>query len=163
MARRLRDDRPLAERFWDYVDKGEGADACWEWAKAIMRTGYGCVRSKNVTLACHRVAWELTNGVITDPDVCVLHRCDNRKCVRPDHLFIGTRADNVRDMHEKGRGAGQFARGDAHPRSKVTTGQVLQIRARREAGETMPAIAKDYGISPENVSGITNGHHWTHV
>lgn len=91
-----------AERFWQKVAKADG-DACWIWTAAKFPKGYGKVaveKSRKVDGA-HRVAWELTYGSIPI-GLSVLHKCDNRPCCRPDHLFIGTQLDNMRDMANKG-------------------------------------------------------------
>jgi hypothetical protein len=92
----------FAERFWEKVQKVDG-DACWEWTGAKYANGYGefSVR-RSVAKPAHRVAWALTHGSIPD-GFWVLHRCDNRKCVRPDHLFLGTAQDNSDDMWAKNR------------------------------------------------------------
>lgn len=95
------DDR-LRERFWAKVTKGDG---CWLWTGHRLKHGYGVIsvggRKGRPELA-HRVAWVLTNGAISG-DQAVLHRCDNPPCVRPDHLFLGSQADNMIDMRTKGR------------------------------------------------------------
>lgn len=92
-----------SQRFWKYVDKTHG---CWEWSGSLDNFGYGQFsigRSpKRRTIKAHRWSWENSNGPTVG--MCVLHRCDNRKCVNPAHLFLGTRSDNMRDMHAKGRG-----------------------------------------------------------
>lgn len=93
--------RPLAERFWEKVERSEG---CWLWKGGTTgRTGYGriMVRTGNQALA-HRVAWEFTNGPIPNGLEC-LHRCDVPACVRPDHLFLGTHEENMQDASRKGR------------------------------------------------------------
>lgn len=88
------------ERFWARVDRGDG---CWEWRGCKKRNGYGWVGVRKEQWVAHRLAWTFVNGPIpTGLHVC--HRCDNPSCVRPDHLFIGSHADNMADMKAKGRG-----------------------------------------------------------
>ncbi len=100
----------LAERFWSKVVRGEG---CWIWAASVDDHGYGRFGIGRLRIEpAHRVAWMVANGPIPD-GLSVLHRCDNPPCVRPDHLFLGTQRDNMRDMIAKGRGGGQFQRRSA--------------------------------------------------
>lgn len=90
----------LAERFWEKVVKSEG---CWEWSGARSKHGrYGIINVGGRSTKAHRVSWELNRGPIP-PGAKVLHHCDNPPCVRPDHLFIGTQADNLADGRRKGR------------------------------------------------------------
>lgn len=98
---------PVKIRFMAKVRKTE---TCWEWTAGTHRDGYGLFRlTGEPTRTAHRVAYELFVGSLTDEQF-VLHRCDNPKCVRPDHLFLGTQADNVQDMAAKGRGHWQNGR-----------------------------------------------------
>ena len=97
----------LANRFWAKVQKGVGRDACWLWSGAISSAGYGNFwwAPTRVNMNAHRAAWLLTYGSIAS-DLVVCHNCptgDNRLCVRPSHLFIGTTRDNVHDTRAKGR------------------------------------------------------------
>ncbi len=93
--------KPLEERFWAKVRKSDG---CWEWTGAANRQGYGRIALGRASgpRRAHRIAWELTHGPVPD-GLWVLHHCDNPPCVRPDHLWLGTRADNARDCRLKGR------------------------------------------------------------
>lgn len=92
--------RPLADRFWEKVQK---TDTCWTWGGSRHYRGYGFIRSGRTNVLAHRVAWELTNGSIPE-NMLVCHTCDNTSCVNPEHLFLGSQSDNMRDMTAKGRG-----------------------------------------------------------
>ena len=92
--------RTIEERFWDKVVVG---DDCWEWTGCRSRFGYGMITTtRGHSERAHRLSW-LIHFCLIPPGVCVLHHCDNPPCVNPDHLFLGTRKDNARDMAEKGR------------------------------------------------------------
>lgn len=99
--------RSFEERLWEKVDK---AGDCWVWTAGRNPKGYGRIgrggRGEGVVLA-HRAVWELANGPVPE-GLFVLHRCDNPPCVRPNHLFLGTKADNNQDMASKGRNRGQL-------------------------------------------------------
>ena len=86
-------------RFWSKVVK---ADGCWEWTAYRDPLGYGRLNVDGVPVLAHRLAYELEHGAIPD-GMCILHRCDNPPCVNPDHLWLGTQADNSLDMASKGR------------------------------------------------------------
>ena len=93
--------RPINTRFWEKVYKS----ACWNWTGSLNEKGYGLFRiggRKGKAEKAHRVSWEMFNGPIPE-NLHVLHLCDNRKCVNPEHLFLGTHQDNMKDMMTKGR------------------------------------------------------------
>jgi hypothetical protein len=132
---------------------------CWLWMGSINSSGYGWAHATNARrrMAAHRRSYELTHGSV-DAAMEVCHRCDNRACVNPDHLFLGTRQDNVDDRERKGRGG--CLRGAAHPSTKLTLDDVREIRRRRKAGEPILAIARSYGLTDTSVSNIMTGRTW---
>lgn len=142
-----------AEKYPDHLP----ADECWPWPDPTLR-GYGRLwdGDNGVHVRAHRRSYELAYGAILDDDLCVCHTCDNRACVNPAHLFLGTRADNLADMRQKRRGA----KGETHGRRKLTASQVAEIRDRRAAGEPRWSVAKAFGVCGETVSLITSRKTW---
>lgn len=147
-------------RFWSHVQRGPG---CWEWQGRLSDDGYGRTSIGNRhNQGAHRAAWEMAVGQIPD-GLHVCHTCDNRRCVRPDHLFLGTNHDNILDRQTKGRSKNLFASGEKHPRSALTEQHVREIRSRREAGESGLTIAKLFGITHQQVYRIANHTAWEHI
>lgn len=149
------------ERFWSRVDK---AGDCWLWTGGLHPAGYGIVFvSKKIRPAlrtAHRVAYELTHGAIESSEVVACHRCDNRLCVNPSHLFLGSRADNHADMMDKKRNATM----ERHGSAKLTTADVQQLRATYAAGGiTMKALGARYGINAATVHHIVHRVTWRDV
>lgn len=140
------------ERFWPKVDK---TCSCWEWTASKDSFGYGTfgVTRRDIQRA-HRVSWVFAHGEIPD-GLCVLHKCDNPKCVRPDHLFLGTKLDNAIDRMEKGRNRDQS--GDKSSAAKLDWEKVELIRA---DNRTYPEIVKEYGIQKSTVSSIKLNKSW---
>lgn len=149
--------RPLADRFWSKVEK---ADSCWLWRARTMPNGYGVVGiRRGVTNLAHRVAWELAHGPIP-AGMKVCHRCDVRNCVNPDHLFLGTQADNITDMIAKGRNA----RGEKMTGAKLTEVQVREIRQRHAIGSvTQTQLATEYGVASTTIGKILRRQRWAHI
>ena len=150
------------ERFWTFVKK---SDWCWEWIGHRKDTGYGRypvrrVGSKWTSIGAHRVAWFLSFGDIPD-GVCVLHKCDNPPCVRPEHLFLGSMADNVSDCMQKRRHVSH--RGEKHGMSKLTATQALEIVKLRRNGSLLEDIGRRFGITGAAVRSIVTGRTWAHV
>jgi len=158
---------PDAGWFWDRVDK---AGECWLWLRQRNPSGYGMVRhpgSANTrapfaTLVASRVAWALEHGPIPE-GLLVLHRCDNRACVRPSHLFLGDDKANMDDMHQKERG--HKARGERQHLAKLTEAAVRDIRAARAKSPPTPLkeLAERHGVSLVAVSMVALGKTWMHV
>lgn len=120
-----------------------------------MPNGYGQIHLNGKTAYAHRVAYELANGPIED-GLYVLHSCDNRKCVNPSHLSLGTFDDNMADMVSKSR----QAHGEKNSHAKLTASQVLEIRS---AIGTHQEIGKLYGVSQPLVTMIRTGRIWRNV
>ncbi len=153
----------MFEGFWSKVNK---TDSCWEWTAGTDTGGYGSIWVCGKPEQAHRVAYVLTYGAIPD-GLWVLHNCpggDNRACVRPDHLFLGTHTDNMIDMWAKGRGKINPPWGESHPFAKLTEAQVMEIRARYEQGGiTQSCLASEFGISQTHVKDIVKGRKWKHL
>jgi len=128
----------VEDRFWSRVEKTDG---CWLWRWSLNKLGYGVIGVRGRAVRAHRLSWELANGPIPDGKV-ICHHCDNPRCVRPDHLFVGSHADNVADKVAKGR----CPRGENAGPAKLTGAQAAEIRAARDAGESYASIAARFGV-----------------
>lgn len=150
------------ERFFAKVAIGDG---CWHWRGSRKGSGYGAFRLNGRMETAHRVAWLLAHGAIPSGTgyhgTCVLHRCDNRLCVRPSHLFLGTNAENAADKAAKGRA--YVAPGSLNARAKLTESDVVRIRERRRNGALLRTLAADFGVSMAKISQIALGRCWRHV
>lgn len=149
---------PKAE-FWNKVEKTPSG--CWLWTGAKSARGYGAVwirdGIKKTSLRAHRVSWEITKGAIPQ-GLHVLHHCDVPACVNPDHLYLGTNADNVADAIARKRY--KPLRGEAAPNAKLTVEQVHEIR---ESKEPSREIGLKFGISSMQVSRIRRGIAWSNM
>lgn len=152
----------LEFRFWKHVDK-RGDDECWEWKADTSRAGYGSIwdRETNRNLSAHRVSYELHNGLIENGKH-ILHSCDNKKCVNPNHLRQGTGKENVQDAIERGQKKPMQALfGEQNPKSKLTLEQVRFIRANPQLGNKK--IADMWGLSPNCIRGVRIGRTWNGI
>lgn len=141
----------LTARFWGYVDiKGE--DNCWEWQGSKTTAGYGHIYAYGELKYAHRISVELTGVVIPD-GWFICHSCDNRSCVNPTHLFVGTQKENVQDMVSKNRDS----HGENHYNAKLLDEDVAQIRVLTGQGFTQKSIAEIYGVHQSHISGIVTG------
>jgi hypothetical protein len=150
--------KALRERFFArVVERGD----CDVWAGSRTAAGYGRFRTnrpRRMALA-HRVSWEIHYGPVPD-GMCVLHRCDNPPCVKPEHLWLGSIADNNQDMDAKGRRRARPLRGDHHPAAKLTSDEVRWLREHRPGPG--PAYLL-FGISKSAYYYALSGHTWRSV
>ena len=137
----------IEKRFWRHVSK---TDTCWIWNGQINQNGYGIIANKKA----HRVSWEIHNGSIP-LDMRVLHKCDIRKCVNPDHLRLGTQQDNINDMFSKGRA--NKAKGQRVGGCKLTEEKVIEIR---HSNSQPLELSKMYNVSLSTIYNIKNGYSW---
>lgn len=154
----------------------EPMSGCWLWTGPLSYNGYGLLAiwngkaSRNIR--AHRFNWERAHGPIP-PGMHACHRCDVRSCCNPDHIFIGTHADNMQDAVRKGRtsqGAAHraiirrvAARGSRNGKALLTEADIPIIRQRLAAGEVARVIAADFGVSPPTISDVKTGRKWSHV
>lgn len=132
------------ERFWSKVNK---TDTCWEWTASCRSFGYGAFKLDKKVVDAHRLSYIIAHGDIPQGEGyhgnCVLHKCDNPKCVRPDHLFLGTHQENEDDKIAKNR----------HLR-KLTQSQVEEIILLRDQGSTLKDLAAQFGVTMGMISHI---------
>jgi hypothetical protein len=145
-------------RFIMRFDRNE--EGCWEWKGSYFPNGYGQFwsRSKRSSVKAHRFAWEMENGSIQE-GMIICHKCDNPRCVRVSHLFLGTAADNSADMIAKGRAWAHA--GEKCPRALLTTVQVAEIRAKYKRGVYgYKRLGKEYGVVPGTIERIIKNQTW---
>lgn len=178
----------VRERFNRFVHHGEAEDSCWGWTGRKGSAGYGEFKFWQKKHGTHRLSYELSIGEIPD-GLCVLHRCDNRLCVNPSHLFVGSKGDNNRDRSAKGRSAkgdrhwsrlhpDRIARGErsgakTHPECIVrgerqgsavlTESNVREIRRLASDGETPTALALRFGVGRSTVRRVLDRATWSHI
>lgn len=148
-------------RFWRHVVRRPSG--CWEWIGGLNLQGYGAFsegpKGNQIQLRAHRVAWEIAHGKRPPDDLVVCHHCDNRKCVNPAHLFIGTDRDNAMDCYKKMR----HCRGNKHHAAKLNPDAVRDIRRRYSSGEFCKDIAPDFGVQPGCIFKVATRRLWRHV
>lgn len=156
------------------VEKASGGDQCWPWPRKTDAKGRGRIWVNGKIMLAHRAVWESINGPIPEGKM-LCHRCDNAGCVNPHHIYIGTHADNMRDMSERkrshfsqktdvaresGRALGKsntWSKGAANGRAKLTQDDVLAIKASRDPKR---ALARQFGVSDRTIGRIKDGEIW---
>lgn len=147
----------LGKRFWSRVQKTQ---TCWLWTGAKRNFGYGAYSFFGKSERAHRVMWFVHHGAIPEGKV-VRHKCDNPSCVNPDHLVLGTQADNGADRVERNR---QYRpTGDKHHRRKLSSVDVRAIKERMSRNESPAGIAREYKVHKNTVYAIKYGRSWKSV
>jgi len=176
-------DRKLyLSKFWSYCKK---TNSCWIWTRGYFTDGYGQFKHKKA----HRVAWKLANPDIPIDDILVLHECDNRKCIRPSHLFLGTYWVNMLDMVLKDRQSygpkhssimkivasrgvkhseimkRVSVKGERHPSSKLTSIEVRRIRdiSKYQDRPSFRSLANRFNVTHRTISLIVRGETWKEI
>ena len=166
----------IAQRFWEKVDKSPGHGQrgdCWVWTAYRDRDGYGNFHIEAHPEKAHRVSYRISKGDIP-AGIFVLHSCDNPPCVNPEHLSLGTVQDNSDQMVARGRApTGDQHWAHVHPEkvrhgsrintTKLTVGQVQEIRQRCAFGTTYAALGREYGVYPSTIRRVANRKCWKHV
>lgn len=169
----MEEQETVEDRFWTKVKKLPGKDACWEWTASCYKKGYSRFTIQGRGVLGHRVAYILEYGKFSE-DLLVCHVCDNPRCVRPDHLYIGTHKENTRDAAAKGRMSSgdrhwsrthpeRLRRGQEHGRAKLTTLQVREIRKKADEGVTQLVLARKYGVALYAIQSIIHRITWAHI
>ena len=139
----------------------EPMSGCWLWETSTNENGYGLIKANGRTQTAHRVSWKMRNGAIPHK-LQVLHKCDVRCCVNPEHLFLGTNQDNVDDRVAKGRGKNGIGTRNSH--AKIGEDEVREIRRLYAAGGvTQSTLAVKYGVERPAISKILTNRNWRHL
>ena len=157
-----------AEEFWAYVNK-EGpvhpklGTKCWLWTGYTHVRGYGRpyfrFADNSTERLAHRIAWRVTTLAPIPEEMCVLHRCDVRLCVNPEHLFLDTALKNTEDMRIKGRAA----KGTQNSQTKLSESEVCEILTKSAHGQSQEKLACEYGCSRSAIQSIVSGKTWKHL
>ena len=151
------------ERFWSKT-KRNPKTGCLDWTAAIHTEGYGSFKLDGKRQLAHRVAWMFAHGP-APAELCVCHTCDNRLCVNPDHLFLGTKADNTADAIAKGRHSTTVnpLRGEHQPTAKLNEVAVRVIRYMAAKGVTASKLARVHGVGRTTIRRVVARQTWRHV
>jgi len=143
----------MFERFYKYIDVKD-KDDCWEWIGLKNKDGYGRFRLTDKMVLAHRWMWEMEDSDIPE-GLMVLHKCNNRGCVNPNHLYLGTNQDNMNDMSIAGS-----KKGNRNAMSKLTEDDVREIRRLISEGYIQGYIAGIFGVNHATISDINRRYRW---
>lgn len=139
-------------------NRGNFPANCIVWSKGASGSGYGAARIGGKQVGAHRLVWESAFGPIPDGMV-VCHRCDNKRCVNPAHLFLGTQAENIRDAMSKGR----MPKGSQNGNARLNEWSAVGILARLLQRQPQRAVAQEFSTTQANISSIWRGLSWSHL
>lgn len=145
----------IKERFWAKVNKTHD---CWEWMGSKYTNGYGQININKRNCSAHRLSYLINVGEISG-GMHVLHDCDNRGCVNPNHLKLGTRSDNMQDAARKKR----LGFGETHQNAKLSEVAVYEIKKKLKEGLSQRLIAEEYNVCQAQISRINRGLRWGHL
>lgn len=149
-------------RFWAKVEKKE-LDDCWLWLAGLMgKSGYGQFSLRCFPTLAHRVSFQMEHAKSIE-DICVLHSCDNRRCVNPAHLFLGTYKDNSDDMKAKGRERKNSPKGERHNQAKLRDEDIPVILELFTKQATLAEVGTRFGISTTTACKIRSRKLWKHI
>lgn len=147
------------ERFWANVNILPTPSGCMEWSGRKNYKGYGIMKVNSKSVQAHRFSWELHNLSEIPVGLCVCHRCDNRVCINPSHLFLGTVQENNADRDQKGR----KALGEVNGKSKLTEEEVKKIKQLFSEGISDSEVARRYNVWHSTIRAIRVGITWVNV
>ena len=163
-------ERLYIDRFWSKVIKTDNNEDCWNWNAAVSEsTGYGKFRYKNKAYDAHRFVYQMLYGEINNSKLLVCHKCNNRLCVNPNHLYLGTAKDNVHDMIRAGNmfsvQSCAHVVGSKCSSAKLNEQLVLEMRKRYEEKDykKVKDLYDEYGISKSTFRSIINREYWKHI
>ena len=152
--------KTLEERFYEKIEP-EPNSGCWLWIEHLTPKGYGAMSYQGKKKRAHRVSYQIHNGPIP-ADKMVLHKCDNRSCVNPTHLYLGTHSENMLDMVTRGRQ--NKPKGSSQGSSKLTEQEVKEIRQIYKDGEiTCSELGDRFDVTAQNIWFIVNRRTWRHI
>ena len=150
--------KSMKERFFSKIIKKEDYE-CWGWRGALCNGGYGCFTMNKRVKPAHRASWEIHNGPIPK-GLWVLHKCDNKICSNPDHLFLGNAKENVHDMISKGRNI----RGELSCHAKLTSNDIINIRKEYlNKNATYLEISRKYYVNASHIGRIIRKERWNNI
>lgn len=150
--------------FWSRVSKSSDENGCWEWTRGTQGTGYGWFRFCGTPTTAHALSWKLHNMGRFPTGLCVCHTCDNRLCVRPSHLFLGTDLDNSNDKIAKGRLRTGVSLGEKHGCAKLTAAQVIEMRRlHATGGYTFRSLGQRFNVTDVLAHKIVRRQLWASI